>query len=167
VTLSRLLPAADSGRIPSPLGWLVEGTYSERALFLQRVCASSQRVATGPVSDSWRIFSEDYPHPQIRRYPGGVIRCGTSGMGIQAASVMPKATRYSRGCGTSTRSTVARCSCTLAETAWHIDKPEGQRKETAMEDDWKTGAVPSLHSRRARSPRPRLLNDPGKHQRGR
>ena len=51
-------------------------------------------------------------------------------MGIQAASMMPKATRYSRGCGTSTRSTVARCSCTPAETAWHIDKPEGQRKET-------------------------------------
>ena len=62
-------------------------------------------------------------------------------MGIQAASVMPKATRYSRGCGTSTRSTVARCSCTLAETAWHIDKPEGLRNETRQ---WRTIGKPEL-----------------------
>jgi hypothetical protein len=60
-------------------------------------------------------------------------------MGIQAAAMIPKATRHSRGCGTSTRSTLARYSCTPAETAWHIDKPEGQRKETrSIEDDWKT-----------------------------
>jgi hypothetical protein len=39
-----------------PSSWLAEGTYSKRALFLQRVCASSQRVARGPVSDSWRMF---------------------------------------------------------------------------------------------------------------
>ena len=73
-------------RVPS--SWRTRAWRSSRSR--GRSCSTQPRRSWKPRPHDHRQITPAVPHPRIRRYPGGVTRCGTSRIGIQAASMIRK-----------------------------------------------------------------------------